>query len=59
MSTIAIVWGVNMVRTIMDSIKRDLFSDDLYYEEVRQALLENDEISMEEDAFMRGYDDAG
>jgi len=48
-----------MVRTIMDSIKRDLFSDDLYYEEVRQALLENDEISMEEDAFMRGYDDAG
>jgi len=53
------VWGVNMVRTIIDKIENDLFSNDFYYEEARQMMLDNDEISAEEDAFMRGYDDAG
>ena len=33
--------------------------EDIYNVEFRQQLLEDDEISMEEEAFMRGYNEEG
>lgn len=35
------------------------FEEKIYSEEERESLLENDELSPEEDAFMRGYEAAG
>lgn len=32
--------------------------EDVYSEEVREVMLEDDEISPEEEAFMNGYDEA-
>lgn len=42
-------------------IDEDDFSEDenIYSEEARELLLEEDELSPEEEAFMRGYDEAG
>ena len=43
-------------------VKDDEFNDSfesVYNDEGRQELVEDDEISPEEEAFMRGYEDAG
>lgn len=32
--------------------------EDIYDEDYREELLENDEISLEEEAFLKGYDEA-
>ncbi len=33
--------------------------EDVYSGEIRESLLEDDEMSQEEEAFMRGYEEAG
>ena len=33
-------------------------SDNIYLDDVRESLLENDELSPVEEAFMRGYEEA-
>lgn len=33
--------------------------EDIYSEQYRDELVDNDEMSVEEDAFMRGYEEAG
>ncbi len=51
-----------MVRhDIVREIERDIFSDDLsiYNGVLRDSLLEDDELTPEEAAFMQGYDEAG
>ena len=33
-------------------------TEDIYDDDYREALVENDEISLEEEAFLKGYDEA-
>ena len=42
-------------------IKTDIEDDEenIYSEEARESLLEEDELSPEEEAFMKGYEQAG
>ncbi|MBD3310160.1 hypothetical protein GF351_02990 [Candidatus Woesearchaeota archaeon] len=35
------------------------FGEDVYSEDIRETLLENDELSPEEAGFMQGYSEAG
>jgi len=37
----------------------EIMEESFYSEDVRNLLLEDGEISAEEEAFMRGYEDAG
>ena len=46
------VWG-------MKKIILDLDEENIYEEVSRDLLLEDDELSPEEEAFMRGYEEAG
>ena len=41
-----------------EDFERDIEDDNIYSEDYRDQLLEDDEISPIEDAFMRGYDEA-
>ncbi|MFH0868361.1 MAG: hypothetical protein V1831_03530 [Candidatus Woesearchaeota archaeon] len=41
-----------------EELDRSLDDDSIYSENVRDRLLEDDEISPEEAAFMKGYDEA-
>ena len=49
------------VKKIEEGVKMDKINtkseieDDIYYDDFREEMLENDEISVEEEAFMRGY----
>ena len=43
----------------MKKIILDLDEENIYEEVSRDLLLEDDELSPEEEAFMRGYDEAG
>ena len=51
------LWVIEMLKT---RIKREEDEDDIsiYSAQVRESLLEDDEISGEEEAFMSGYEDA-
>lgn len=50
-------WG-DMKKIILES--DDWFDEEnIYSEDARELLLEEDELSPEEEAFMRGYDEAG
>jgi len=40
-------------------IDQELDEEDIYTEEKRRLLLEDGELSPEEEAFMRGYEEAG
>ncbi len=43
------------------NIELDEFEEitkDIYDDDYREALVENDEISLEEEAFLKGYDEA-
>lgn len=52
--------GVEMMRVVLHKIKKEeLIEDTVYSEQAREELIENDEISAEEEAFMQGWDDAG
>ena len=45
----------------MKKVKRvedDWIDDDIYCDEFRELLIEDDAISVEEEGFMRGYEDA-
>jgi len=46
-----------MRRIVLDLYEFD--DENIYAEEARESLLEDGEISPEEEAFMRGYDEAG
>jgi len=52
------VWEVKGMEQPFRRTKRYYEEDDFYSEQEREMLLENDEISASEEAFMRGYDDA-
>lgn len=41
-----------------DEIKEDIEDESIYSEDVREQLLDDDEISPEEAGFMKGYDEA-
>ena len=44
---------------ILEEIEQtDELHEDIYDENYREELVENDEISLEEEAFLNGYDDA-
>ena len=43
----------------MKKIILDLEEENIYEEIARDLLLEDDELSPEEEAFMRGYEEAG
>ena len=40
------------------NFEEDLFEENIYSEEARELLLEDGELSPEEEAFMRGYEEA-
>jgi len=40
-------------------LRRKEFEDDIYSEEIRELMLEEDEMADWEEAFMRGYEEAG
>ncbi len=40
-------------------IENENLDEDVYSEEMREMLLDEDELSVEEEAFMRGYEEAG
>ncbi len=46
--------GINMKKIILENEQEDIYS-----EEMRELLLDEDELSPEEEAFMRGYEEAG
>lgn len=46
------------VRIIKDNYDDDL-EDDIYSEDCREELIDNDEIDDFEEAFMRGYEESG
>ncbi len=48
------------MKKITDKIAEELLeNEDVYAEDSRELLLEDGEISAEEEAFMRGYEEAG
>lgn len=42
----------------LEEIEPESIAEDIYEEEYREELVENDEISLEEEAFLKGYDEA-
>ena len=40
-----------------EEIEKEI-QEDIYDEDYREALIDNDEISLEEEAFLRGYEEA-
>jgi hypothetical protein len=46
------------MRKIILDLDRE-FEEDIYSEDYREELVDNDEVSAEEEAFMRGYEEAG
>jgi hypothetical protein len=48
--------GEKMKKTLFYEVFED---EGVYSEETREMLLDGDELSPEEEAFMRGYDEAG
>ena len=46
------------MRKIILDMEED-FEEDVYSEDYREVLMDNDEVTPEEDAFMRGYEEAG
>lgn len=48
-----------MKKILLEEDNLDNEDDDIYSEEMRELLLDEDELSPEEEAFMRGYDEAG
>lgn len=43
----------------LDEFDEDVFEhDDVYSEGYREELIDNDEMTLEEDAFMKGYEEA-
>lgn len=47
-----------MKKIIIDDWQEDLEEENIYSGEARELLLEDGELSPEEEAFMRGYDEA-
>jgi len=47
-----------MVKNKKIRVEDDWIDDDIYSDEFRELLIEDDEISAEEEAFMRGYREA-
>lgn len=54
------LWGVEMVyqERRIKRIEDDWIDDDIYSENFRELLIEDDAISVEEEGFMRGYNEA-
>ena len=47
-----------MKRIVLDDWDEDIEEESIYSEAARELLLEDGELSPEEEAFMRGYDEA-
>jgi len=53
--------GVRRMRRISDieqEMEKEIEEDDIYRKDARELLLEEDELSLFEEAFMRGYEEA-
>ena len=53
--------GVSRMKRISDieqEMEKEIEEDDIYRKDARELLLEEDELSLFEEAFMRGYEEA-